>query len=197
MAHETRHGLDVAFDILCLYEVSTHRLWLPRLSRAWLGGGPATIVLEERGTLEPQQDLKPSLASPGITGTLPAPLEMGYPPRTSRGQTSFVRTSRSSGTPTKASFTSGLWDSPRMLRLRLGLVTLTTKIVESPHLQHAIKCAAGVTLLGLAAFLPPDHKGLFAVSSYWDLLDRDFRSNMVRFHSRPMDDYIFSLGIGD
>ena len=165
MAHEIRHGLDVAFDILCLYEASTPRLWLPRLSRAWLGAGPATIVLEERGTLEPHQDPKPSLASPGITGTLPAPLEMAYPPRTSRGQTSFVRQSRSSGTPIKSSFTSGLWDSPGMLRFRLRLATLTTKILESPHLQHAIKCAAGVTLLSFAAFLPSENKGFFSVLS--------------------------------
>ena len=52
-----------------------------------------------------------------------------------------------------------IWRSARVVEIRVLLSNWERAIHHSPHLQHALKNAAGVALLSLPVFLSPESLG--------------------------------------
>lgn len=51
MSDDMLCALQISHAVACLYENSSHQLWLPHLSWSWLGAAPRTFISEEKSTL--------------------------------------------------------------------------------------------------------------------------------------------------
>ncbi|KAI0310380.1 hypothetical protein OF83DRAFT_1166649 [Amylostereum chailletii] len=175
MAEGVHQALTAADNLLTQYERSSTRLWLPRLSWAWLGmqtptvymdqhtnpaatdearliGGEHEMVLTtleaQQGILEHQAFFQPGGASASSTTetTSPnAPAKAGTAPQTW------------SWNPLRLVYR--LWCSLPILSARLALSAAHRRMVNSVHLQIAFKHALGVALLSIPAFLPAESSG--------------------------------------
>ncbi|TFY72380.1 hypothetical protein EVG20_g641 [Dentipellis fragilis] len=158
MSHEMRQALHVAQRIVNLHDASHTRLWYPRLSWAWLGIAPRSVMLDDRAPLTGDQDylgadthLSQAEVKQGMVETMSMGLDAeccAVPPTTSHSQEKLPLFRR------LPSLIHGLWSSRLVLRGRLGVSRILSSIQHSSHLQHAIKNAIGVALLSLPAFFP-------------------------------------------
>ncbi|GLB35274.1 putative fusaric acid resistance protein-like [Lyophyllum shimeji] len=166
VAQALRSALDEAQNILRVHSTSNVRLWYPRLSSAWLGVTPNTVLLEERGiiadqTVEDEATTSPQEELEGIAEQkaplAPAMLPMKRAPETDTSSIVLWR----HFTPRR------IWDSPRTLAVRLRLSRYAKSVKHSPHLRHAFKNAAGITVLSIPAFLPVTSPGNAWFRSYF------------------------------
>ncbi|RDB24188.1 Uncharacterized protein C26F1.08c [Hypsizygus marmoreus] len=167
MAHDVRNALNATEAILALHTTSSLRLWHPRLSLAWLGVTPSTVILEERGVFvgeaihEPATTLSQDEALQGIAET-----SESLPPRV------LEKSLRKQQGPV---FSAGwfhsvayhVWNNSRTLRGRLVLSGYLRSVEHSPHLRHAFKNAAGISILSIPAFLPIDSPGYNWFKTYY------------------------------
>jgi len=161
MATEMHRALLIAEKILHLHNTSSTRLWFPRLSWAWLGMAPPTIIGDDRdrvmsGDNDPQlfeneNRLSMAEAREGLSelarwrdSTLSAPI---FPYSSARF------TSRESLRLRNIIY------GPRITRLRLLFAKCVRAVTHSSHLQHAVKNSIGVMLLSLPAFMPRGSPG--------------------------------------
>ncbi len=176
MAQEIQSALRLMQEIGTCYNESKPRLWHPRFSLAWLGVTPTMISTDEAGTFldggtrEESTILSEHEALQGIAElACDEDQEEDYIKRL----TSKKR--RTTGRPFSAMWLTSLvysvWNHPRILKIRLRLSRFLKSLEGSPHLRHAFKNAAGVSLLSLPAFLASDAPGkanLFTPSDWFD-----------------------------
>lgn len=159
MANEVRRALLVADEVLDLHNTSQTRVWSPRLSWAWLGMAPPTVIGDDRDRVmtddhdpdrfEDEHRLSVSEAREGLSelvGWREANLSKPILP-------SSKFTSRESLK------LRGIIYGPRITRLRFLFATCIRSIRHSSHLQHAVKNSIGVMLLSLPAFMSTGSPG--------------------------------------
>lgn len=162
MAHEIRYAIIAAEDIVVVYETSPLRLWYPHLSMAWLGVPPSTIVLDERGSFLDEETPETSATSTTeetLEGITERVHEFDHSDRKMDPKVPLKLAGRPFTLPWLSSLVRYLWDHPYALRARLSLSGFIRSFQHSPHIRHAIKNAAGVTLLSIPAFLPDGSPG--------------------------------------
>ncbi|KAI0262972.1 hypothetical protein BC834DRAFT_1027888 [Gloeopeniophorella convolvens] len=176
MADEVRNALLVADKILAQYDTSRTRLWYPRLSWAWLGAAPPTIV-DDDGTLPDYND--PERFEDEHRMSM-AEAREGLSERARRREADSITLASlmPAAKPAPAArrllrVRDSVLPGPRVIRARLLLATLVRAIAHSSHLQHAIKNAIGVALLSLPAFLPtgsPGQRWFVHVHGQWMII---------------------------
>ncbi|KAI0029310.1 hypothetical protein K488DRAFT_56638 [Vararia minispora EC-137] len=163
MSHEMRQALQIAGDLLALWNSSHTRLWTPRFSRHWLGIAPHQIVTEEQ--TEVPDDPIPH--GPARRMSVPE-AQQGI--REQRGHRSSVSGAEAARelfrlrVATKHPHGHGpsplsvyhVWSSESVLAARLALAPIVHSLRHSRHLQHAVKNALGVFLLTLPVFYPTE-----------------------------------------
>ncbi|KAI0317761.1 hypothetical protein OF83DRAFT_100961 [Amylostereum chailletii] len=165
MAQEMRQALLVADNLITQYDQSRTRLWLPRLTWAWLGMSPPTVYLGQQhppsrdpviAHEEPGQSLTSLEAQQGI---------LEHQAFFNGGGASVSRvSSHTPKPPMKISwnpipFIFHVWASAPVLRVRIAISKAYRAFMTSAHLQLAFKHAAGVALLSLPAWLPVGSSG--------------------------------------
>lgn len=174
MAHEVHHALQISHTIVNLHQTSPRRLWHPHFSLAWFGVAPRTFILDERSTLVAEEipdidtNLSPEEARQGLAehygvANIPSSISLSIP----------IAEKSDPGPGRKYSYRFSVrqfhlvipwvWRARGVLRIRLGLSKVVRAILHSSHLRHALKNAAGVALLSLPAFLPPESRGMHAI----------------------------------
>ena len=161
MANEMRRALLVADKILDLHNTSQTRVWYPRLSWAWLGIAPPTVIGDDRDRVmsddhhperfEDEHRLSVTEAREGLSelvGWREANLSKPISP-----YLGSKFTSRDS-----LQLRSVIY-GPRITHLRFLFAACIRAIRHSSHLQHAIKNSIGVMLLSLPAFLSKGSSG--------------------------------------
>ena len=161
MATEMHRALLIAEKILHLHNISSTRLWFPRLSWAWLGIAPPTIIGDDRDRVM-SDDNDPQLFENENR------LSMAEA-REGLSELARWRDSGLSGPVfpySSARFTSreslrfrNIIYGPRITRLRLLFAKCVRAVTHSSHLQHAVKNSIGVMLLSLPAFMPRGSPG--------------------------------------
>ncbi|KAJ3777872.1 hypothetical protein FB446DRAFT_77222 [Lentinula raphanica] len=167
MAEEAERALDVARVTLHNYQTSPVRLWYPRLSLAWFGVAPSTILLDENESLNEKlfssQDLNDAV-------------DPTYRPSEEILQEiedrKYQRNNDTTIDPCIDSSKGGLvrmlcrlrfnriirllWNHHAVLQARLKLhkLVMALKKASRSHLKHAFKNALGVSVLAIPAFLP-------------------------------------------
>jgi len=161
MANEMHWALLVADKILDLHNTSRTRLWYPRLSRAWLGIAPPSIIGDDRDRVmaddndpdrfEDENRLSVAEARQGLSelvrwreNNLSAPILPCRGPKYTGKEFLQLR-----------NIIYGL----RITRLRILFASSVRAVRHSGHLQHAIKNSIGVMLLSLPSFLPKGSPG--------------------------------------
>ncbi|KAJ3748883.1 hypothetical protein DFH05DRAFT_612900 [Lentinula detonsa] len=168
MAEEAERGLNVAHVALHSYQTSPVRLWYPRLSLAWFGVAPSTILLDENEFLSSEklfasQDLNDAV-DPSYRPSEEILQEISDrkmrnivedPCMESKG---FVRMLCRLRLNKIIRF---LWNHPTILhaRLKLHKLVMSLKKASRSHLKHAFKNALGVSVLAIPAFLPASSAG--------------------------------------
>ena len=143
--------------MITLYETSNYRVWYPRISMAWLGLPPRSLMFDEQEAIPVEQrphetNLTVEEAREGVEEyNRPIPDE----DTKSEGGSTLKKVSQAN----PGVVIQRVWRSARVVRIRLRLSGWERAIHHSPHLQHAFKNAAGVALLSLPAFLPPESSG--------------------------------------
>jgi hypothetical protein len=161
MANEMRRALLVADKILDLHNTSQTRVWYPRLSWAWLGIAPPTVIGDDRDRVmsddndperfEDENRLSVTEAREGLSELVRwREANLSKPISSSLGS---KFTSRES-----LQLRSIIYGS-RITRVRFLFAACIRAIRHSSHLQHAVKNSIGVMLLSLPAFLPADSPG--------------------------------------
>ncbi|KAF8633737.1 hypothetical protein AX17_004393 [Amanita inopinata Kibby_2008] len=157
-AYDVKHALNVAHDVVNTYEASPLKLWHPRLTVAWLGVAASPVVLDEPILFLEEEGLEPP-----TNLTLQETIH-GIAER--RNSTNHIHggeklSHRRILLHDKLFFPQWwrcifyyLWNHTWTMRTRLSLSRILRSIQHSPHLKHAVKNAAGVSILGVAAFLP-------------------------------------------
>ncbi|KAI0060839.1 hypothetical protein BV25DRAFT_1827399 [Artomyces pyxidatus] len=176
MAHEVRNALLVVQDIILIYERSPIRLWLPRLSWAWLGVASPTAILDDRAAPADEPELfegEIHLSSAEARQGFAECIELEADQQTLKSVDPSIYTIGSSPGLAfrRLFFVQRWWNNRRVLRLRLALSAFFRAFVHSSHLKHAMKNAIGVALLTLPAFFP---------------LDSSVRSWFVKVHGQWM-----------
>jgi hypothetical protein len=169
MANEMRQALLVADNILDLHNTSRTLLWYPRLSWAWLGIAPPTIIGDDRDRVmsddhnpecfEDENRLSMAEAREGLSELVSwreSNLSNPIPPFPS---TKFPMASRESLRLRNIIY------GPRITRLRLLFASCVRAVTHSSHLQHAVKNSIGVMLLSLPAFLSRGSPG--GIRVFW------------------------------
>ena len=163
MANEMHRALLVAGRILDLHKTSRTRLWYPRLSWAWLGIAPPTIISDDRDRVmsddnhperfENENRLSMAEAREGLSelvrwreSNLSAPITPSHGSKFASKESLRLR---------------NVMYGPRITQLRLLLATCVRAVSHSSHLQHAVKNSIGVMLLSLPAFLPTGGVSIF------------------------------------
>jgi len=161
MATEMHRALLIAEKILHLHNTSSTRLWFPRLSWAWLGMAPPTIVGDDRDRVmsddndpqlfENENRLSMAEAREGLSeqarwrdSTLSAPIFPYSGARFTSRESLRLR---------------NIIYGPGIIRLRLLFAKCVRAVTHSSHLQHAVKNSIGVMLLSLPAFMPRGSPG--------------------------------------
>ncbi|KAH9025176.1 hypothetical protein EDB85DRAFT_2179551 [Lactarius pseudohatsudake] len=152
MAEEMHNALIVVDRVLLLHSTSRTRLWYPRLSLAWLGIAPPTIIDyihvtpdDDPGRFDDEHNMSMAEAREGLS-------ELAR----WRETTSYSRPS--SPEPNEIYYRNVIY-GPRITRFRLIFAACIRGVARSSHLQHAIKNSIGVALLSLPAFLPTGSSG--------------------------------------
>ena len=156
MGTEVQKALQVCTRMITLYESSSYRVWHPRMSMAWLGLPPRSLMFDEQEApveLQPHEtNLTAEEAREGVEEYhRPIPDEDAK----SQGGSTLKKVSRAN----PGMVVQRIWKSARVVRIRLRLSGWERAIHHSPHLQHAFKNAAGVALLSFPVFLPPGSSG--------------------------------------
>lgn len=169
MANDTRRALYVCEALINSHETSRPRLWYPRLTADWLGAMPTTVLIEEH-----EEDiLNHGLPDAEMKGGPLVPMEtLKAMSENSNGTITGVPSIKTDWNMFRSyhwiwRFVFYLWNRPRTLRVRLSLSRIVRSVNHSSHLRHALKNAAGVALLSIPAFYPPDSSGTYV--SYSDL----------------------------
>jgi len=160
MANEMRRALRVADRILDLHNTSQTRVWYPRLSWAWLGIAPTTIIGDDREHVksddhdpdhfEDEHRLSVSEAREGLSELV----------RLREANLSKISTTLGSRFTSRESLKlRSVVHGPRMTRLRFRFAACIRAIRHSSHLQHAVKNSIGVMLLSLPAFMSRGSRG--------------------------------------
>ena len=161
MGTEVQTALQVCTRMITLYESSNYRVWHPRVSMAWLGLPPRSLMFDEQEAIpvdhQPHEThLTTEEAREGVEEySRPIPDDET---KSEGGKTLKV----SQANPVVV--IQRIWRSAQVVRVRLRLSRWERAIHHSPHLQHAFKNAAGVALLSLPVFLPP---GSLGTSTLW------------------------------
>ncbi|KAH8983677.1 hypothetical protein EDB86DRAFT_2811253 [Lactarius hatsudake] len=153
MAEEMHNALIVVDKVLLLHSTSRTRLWYPRLSLAWLGIAPPTIIDDihvtldddDPGRFEDEHNMSMAEAREGLS-------------ELARWREATWYSRPSSPEPNEIFHRKVIY-GPRITRFRLIFATCVRGVARSSHLQHAIKNSIGVALLSLPAFLPTGSSG--------------------------------------
>ncbi|KAI0317762.1 hypothetical protein OF83DRAFT_1186763 [Amylostereum chailletii] len=163
MAQEMLQALIVADKTLALYEQSHVRLWYPRLTMAWLGMAPPTVVMDDRAA--PPDDPVPIDSGRRLSSTeaqqgLAEHLQF-FNSRDAAVARAKIRASNTypAGWGPWSFSLYRLWSTVPVLRARLALSPILRSFTHSKHLHHALKNAIGVALLSLPAFFPEGSAG--------------------------------------
>jgi hypothetical protein len=161
MANEMRRALLVADKILNLHNTSQTRVWYPRLSWAWLGIAPPTVIGDDRDRVmsddndperfEDENRLSVTEAREGLSELVRwREANLSKPNLPSLGSKFTSRESLQ---------LRSIIYGPSITRLRFLFAACIRAIRHSSHLQHAVKNSIGVMLLSLPAFLSTDNPG--------------------------------------
>ncbi|KAG6850462.1 hypothetical protein H0H93_012883 [Arthromyces matolae] len=151
MAHDVKLALRDAQVILSDYCQTPPRLWHPHFSWAWLGVAPSAL-LEDEGAISADSEIQDAT----ITSTQEALRGI----QEQHSPLAFETNSVLSGNLfLRQCVFRVAWNSRRMLSARVLLSRIYTALKRSPHIQHALKNAAGVSILSIPAFLPPSYNG--------------------------------------
>ncbi|KAF8652680.1 hypothetical protein AX16_004186 [Volvariella volvacea WC 439] len=165
MARELLYVLDICTDVIQASESSRLRLWFPRLTLAWLGATPSTIVLEERGIfLEDVPQIGTRMTQ---EEELQAVVERGYSTLRCEETPPMDLDGRLFSPIWFLSLFVYLWNHSRIMRMRLALSRFLKDVQGSSHLHHALKNAFGVGLLSIPAFLPLDSSAQLWFTTYY------------------------------
>ena len=158
MGTEVQKALQVCTRMIILYETSSYRVWYPRMSMAWLGLPPRSLMFDEQEAIPVEH--RPHETSLTVEEAREGVEEYNRPipdeDVKSEGGSTLKKVSRVN----PGVVIQRIWRSARVVRIRLRLSGWERAIHHSPHLQHAFKNAAGVALLSLPAFLPPGTSGV-------------------------------------
>jgi hypothetical protein len=161
MANEMRRALLVADKILNLHNTSQTRVWYPRLSWAWLGIAPPTVIGDDRDRVmsddndperfEDENRLSVTEAREGLSELVRwREANLSKPNLPSLGSKFTSRESLQ---------LRSIIYGPSITRLRFLFAACIRAIRHSSHLQHAVKNSIGVVLLSLPAFLSTESPG--------------------------------------
>jgi len=158
MATEVRKALQACTRMIALYESSSYGVLLPRISIAWLGLPPRSLMFDEQEAIPVEHrphetNLTAEEAREGVEEyNRPIPDEDVK----SEGGSTLKKAARAN----PAVGVRRIWRSAWVVQARLRLSGWERAIHHSPHLQHALKNAAGVALLSLPVFLSPESSGM-------------------------------------
>ena len=157
MGTEVQRALQVCTRMITLYESSSYRMWYPRISIAWLGLPPRSLMFDEREAIPVEHrphetNLTAEEAREGVE-------EYNHPVPDEDARSESGSTLKKVARANPLAVIRRIWRSARVLQIRLRLSGWERAIHHSPHLQHAFKNAAGVALLSLPVFLPPETSG--------------------------------------
>lgn len=158
MSRELQYAIEICFDAIKSFEESSLRLWYPRLTLAWLGVTPSTIISDERGGFLDEE-------TPEMTTALTkeeefqAVAERGYTTLQCEDTKPITLEGHLLSFTWFLSLLFYAWNCPRILRGRLKASRILKSLQSSPHLHHALKNALGVALLSIPAFMPIDSPG--------------------------------------
>ena len=171
MGTEVQKALQVCTRMITLYESSTYRVWHPRISFAWLGLPPRSLMFDEKEAIpvegQPREsNLTVEEAREGVEEyKSSAPDE----DEKSDGASTLKRVARANPT----AVIRRIWRSAWVVESRLLLSGWERAVHHSPHLRHAFKNAAGVALLSLPVFLSPESPGTSILRFLNPLTDRE------------------------
>ena len=161
MGTEVQKALQVCTRMITLYESSAYRVWHPRISIAWLGLPPRSLMFDE-------QDPIPVEDPPHETNLTAEEAREGVEEYNSRipeedakseGGSTLKKVVRAN----PVAIIRRVWRSARVVQARLRLSSWERAIHHSPHLKHAFKNAAGVALLSLPVFFSSASLGMSAL----------------------------------
>lgn len=201
MGHELRNALRIAHRINALCASGRTRLWLPKLSSAWLGATPSSYALYEpsyllsgepqSGTNQPDSDLSSAEARQGL-------LENSHTAAAMRDRVDLYTTDLRPSLQDTLSFRRlpelihSLWSSGPSMRIRFVGSWIVRSAQHSSHLKHALKNAGGVALLTLPAFLDTRAAGgpsiILRSTKHLEKISEHYpRQPVVRNFACPMD----------
>ncbi|KIK67280.1 hypothetical protein GYMLUDRAFT_156220 [Collybiopsis luxurians FD-317 M1] len=161
MADELIRALSIAQELLHSYQTSSIHLWHPRLSLAWFGVSPSTIIPEEndslagRGHSFPESSVDPCYRHPHevLQEISDRSFQHDILDVSQHNRRIAGRIIRLLWFKKKIRF---LWNCSTVLRVRLILHEFLTSFRKTcrNHLKHAFKHALGVSLLAIPAFMP-------------------------------------------
>ena len=162
MATEMHRALLIAEKILHLHNTSSTRLWFPRLSWAWLGIAPPTIIGDDRDRVmsddndpqlfENENRLSMAEAQEGLS-------ELARWRENSSLSALIFPHSSARFTSRESLRLRNIIYGPTITRFRLLFARCVRAVTHSSHLQHAVKNSIGVMLLSLPAFMPRGSPG--------------------------------------
>jgi len=195
MGTEVQKALQVCTRMMTLYESSSYRIWYPRISMAWLGLPPRSLMFDEQEGIPVEHrphesNLTVEEAREGVEEyNRPIPDE----DTKSEGGSTLKKVSQAN----PGVMIQRVWRSTRVVKIRLRLSGWERAIHHSPHLQHAFKNAAGVALLSLPAFLPPDFSGTPTLRCFTHSLTICPRAQVVCCCQGPVDGGFVRVGPGN
>lgn len=160
MANDTQRALCVCKDLIKSHEASHPTLQFPQVTTDWLGAIPSPVLIEEH-----EEDvLDHGIQDDEIRGGASVPMtlkSMSEDPIDDLAGVSSTKTSCDISYQWIWRIIFHLWNRPQILRARLLLSCTVRSVNHSSHLRHALKNAAGVALLSIPAFYPPDSSGRY------------------------------------
>jgi len=167
MAREIHRALHVAENCLLQYGRDPARLWHPKFGNIWVGMLQPTIILEARGQVAPTAGNGQPRNALSNEETQEGVAERRYSNTVDDMENVRAQLTKSSvhgkvGSPEWLwSLCSGAWNLRRVLRIRLLVSKAIRSVQHSPHLKHAFKNAACISLLAISAFMPVESSGQF------------------------------------
>ena len=157
MGTEVQKALQVCTRMITLYESSTFRVWHPRISIAWLGLPPRSLMFDEQDAIPVKDRPHESnlTAEEAREGVEEYKSSVPDEDAKSEGGSTLKKVARVN----PVAVIRHIWRSARVVEIRLLLSGWERAVHHSPHLQHAFKNAAGVALLSLPVFFPPESPG--------------------------------------
>lgn len=188
MAQEMRQALQIAENLVHLYNQPHPKIWLPRLSLAWLGVPPGPVIAEDSsapfsGMTNSSESLDESVEDLSCRERKEGMVEQRFALMRMRTEAGRFSTKKPIGKRERAkrelysltlhisTLTAWLWSNDAMLKFRVELWNLNRTLKRSSHhFGHALKCAVGVALLTLPAFLPENSSGEYIVIVFLTLV---------------------------